>query len=193
MDQSKVALQQISGSLHAVHGILEDILGRISNDRIDRQSNFDGNDGLKSLVSEAHNLHGLAKEVEFKLSGYMEMQSKEKSNMESRVSSLAKENQDIHSILKIAITEKEAAENSLRVLKGDGEQGRSAILQIAEKGLQKVGFGFIMEVISGESVSDEMSTSSASAASSGRGSEQEVVSLVKTSYISHSSLVWKKS
>lgn len=99
--------------------------------------------------------------------------------MESRVSSLAKENQDIHSILKIAITEKEAAENSLRVLKGDGEQGRSAILQIAEKGLQKVGFGFIMEVISGESVSDEMSTYSASATASGRGSEQEVVSLVK--------------
>jgi hypothetical protein len=179
MDQSKVALPQISSSLHAVHGILEDILGKISNDKIDQHSNFDGNDGLKSLASEAHNLHDLAKEVEFKLSGYMEMQRKEKSNMESRVSSLAKENQDIHRILKIAITEKEAAENRLRVLKGDCEQGRSAILQIAEKGLQKVGFGFIMEAISGESVSDEMSTYSASATASGRGSEQEVVSLVK--------------
>jgi hypothetical protein len=56
MDQSKVALQQISGSLHTVHGILEDILGRISNDMMDQQSNFDGDDGLKSLASEAHNL-----------------------------------------------------------------------------------------------------------------------------------------
>jgi hypothetical protein len=56
MDQSKVTLQQISSSLHTVHGILEDILGRIFNDRIDQQSNFDGNDGLKSLASEAHNL-----------------------------------------------------------------------------------------------------------------------------------------
>ncbi|KAK3124134.1 hypothetical protein QOZ80_8AG0640980 [Eleusine coracana subsp. coracana] len=178
MDQPKVALQQTTGSLHAVHGILEDILGRISDERairIDQRFNFDTNEGLEFLAVEAHNVHELAKEVESKLSECMEMRRKEKSRMESRVSSLMKENQDIHTMLKIAITEKEAAENSLRVLKGDSEQGRSAILQLAEKGLQKVGFGFIMEVISGEQESDGMSTSSATATTS--GSEQEVVSL----------------
>ncbi|TVU04520.1 hypothetical protein EJB05_01664, partial [Eragrostis curvula] len=180
MDQPKVIVQQITSSLQAVHGILEDILGRISDDRavrIGEGSNLDANDGLKFLAFEAHNIHELAREVDFKLSGCMEMQRKEKSRMESRVSSLVKENQDTHRMLKIAIAEKEATENSLRVLKGDSEQGRSAILQIAEKGLQKVGFGFIMEVISGEPVSDEMSASPASATSSGRETEQEVVSL----------------
>ncbi|GJN04276.1 hypothetical protein PR202_ga21810 [Eleusine coracana subsp. coracana] len=180
MDQPKVALQQTTGSLHAVHGILEDILGRISDERairIDQRFNFDTNEGLEFLAVEAHNVHELAKEVESKLSECMEMRRKEKSRMESRVSSLMKENQDIHTMLKIAITEKEAAENSLRVLKGDSEQGRSAILQLAEKGLQKVGFGFIMEVISGEQESDGMSTSSATATTS--GSEQEVASIVE--------------
>ncbi|GJN15439.1 hypothetical protein PR202_gb02354 [Eleusine coracana subsp. coracana] len=189
MDQTKVALQQITGSLHAVHGILEDILRRISDDRavrIDQRYSIDTTEGLEFLAVEAHNVHELAKEVESKLSECMEIQRKEKNRVESRISSLEKENQDIHTMLKIAITEKEAVESSLRVLKDDSEQGRSAILQLAEKGLQKVGFGFIMEVISGEQETDGMSTSSATATTS--GSDQEVVSLVNTSYITHSSL-----
>ncbi|KAK3122426.1 hypothetical protein QOZ80_8BG0669420 [Eleusine coracana subsp. coracana] len=178
MDQTKVALQQITGSLHAVHGILEDILRRISDDRavrIDQRYSIDTTEGLEFLAVEAHNVHELAKEVESKLSECMEIQRKEKNRVESRISSLEKENQDIHTMLKIAITEKEAVESSLRVLKDDSEQGRSAILQLAEKGLQKVGFGFIMEVISGEQETDGMSTSSATATTS--GSDQEVVSL----------------
>lgn len=165
-------------------------MGRISDDRavgIGQQHNFDGNEGLKLLAVEAHNVHELAKEVESKLSGCMEMHRKEKSRMESRVSSLVKENQDINSMLKIAIAEKEAAGNSVSILKGDSEQGRSAILQLVEKGLQKVSFGFIMEAISGESESDGMNTSS-DTATSGRESQQEVVSLVNTSYITHSHL-----
>lgn len=97
--------------------------------------------------------------------------------MESMISSLMKENHDISTLLQVAITEKEAAESSLRELKSDGDQRKSAILQIAEKGLQKVGFGYIMEVISGEPEREDMSSSSSSAASNGRDSEQEVVSL----------------
>ena len=111
------------------------------------------------------------------------MQRKEEKRFGSMISSLKKENQDIRSMLKIAVTEKEAAENRLCVLKGDKDQGRSAILQIAEKGLHKVGFGFILDVITGESERDEnMSSNRASEISTtGRESDQGVDSLVNSS------------
>ncbi|XP_037419195.1 uncharacterized protein LOC119283964 [Triticum dicoccoides] len=133
-------------------------------------------DGLRFLELEAHNIPDLAKEVEIRISECREKKRKERCRMESMVSSLKKENQDIRSMSEVAISEKDAAENSLCVLKGDADQRRSSILQIAEKGLQKVGFGSIMEVISGES-EDDLSSSSASAASNGRESKQEVDSL----------------
>lgn len=183
-DNPKVALQKIIGSLHSTHEILENILDRAFDDKVDEmyeRLNLGPKDGLKFLALGAHNIHELAKEVEFKLSGCMEMQRKEKSRMESKISSLMKENEDISSMLKIAVTEKEAAENSLRILKDDRDQRKSAIQQIAERGLQKVGFGFIMEVIGGESESEEMSSSSANTTSNGRENEEEVVSLVITS------------
>ncbi|VAI70105.1 unnamed protein product [Triticum turgidum subsp. durum] len=179
--QTKFVVQKIVVSLHSAGEILENILGRASEEKaemISCRSNLDPKDGLEFLGLEAHNIHDLAKEVEIRLSECREKERKERCRMESMISSLKKENQDIRSMLEVAVTEKEAAENSLRVLKGDGDQ-RSSILQIAEKGLQKVGFGFIMEVISGESEGDEMSSSSASAASNGRESKQEVDSLAQ--------------
>ncbi|KAM3353828.1 hypothetical protein ACQJBY_024799 [Aegilops geniculata] len=178
--QTKFAVQKIAVSLHSAQDILENILDRASEEkavRISDRSRLNPKDGLGFLELEAHHIHDLAKEVEIRISECREKERKEKSRMESMISSLKKENQDIRSMLEVAVTEKEAAENSLRVLKGDGDQRRSSILQIAEKGLQKVGFGFIMEVISGESEGDEMSSSSASAASNGRESKQEVDSL----------------
>ncbi|KAM3335004.1 hypothetical protein ACQJBY_029428 [Aegilops geniculata] len=178
--QTKLAVRKIVVSLHSAQDILENILDRASEEkavRISDRSRLDPKDGLGFLELEAHHIHDLAKEVEIRISECRERERKEKSRMESMISSLKKENQDIRSMLEVAVTEKEAAENSLRVLKGDGDQRRSSILQIAEKGLQKVGFGFIMEVISGESEGDEMSSSSASAASNGRESKQEVDSL----------------
>ncbi|KAG8048331.1 hypothetical protein GUJ93_ZPchr0008g12564 [Zizania palustris] len=140
--QPKVTMHKlITSSLHSVHRILDDILDRIAfDDRVDRgyeSVNHDPRGGLKFIASEAHGTHELAKEVQCKFSSYMEMQTEEKSRMESMISSLLKENQDIRSILKIAVTEKEAAESSLCALKRDRDQGRSAVLQIAEKGLQR--------------------------------------------------------
>ncbi|KAG8043030.1 hypothetical protein GUJ93_ZPchr0100g33251 [Zizania palustris] len=180
--QPKVTMHKlITSSLHSVHRILDDILDRIAfDDRVDRgyeSVNHYPRGGLKFIASEAHGTHELAKEVQCKFSSYMEMQTEEKSRMESMISSLLKENQDIRSILKIAVTEKEAAESSLCALKRDRDQGRSAVLQIAEKGLQKVGFGFIMEAISGESEREDMSSTSTNKPSCGRENEQEVVSL----------------
>lgn len=159
-------------------------MDRGSEDKVDRISehlNLDPKDELKFLASEARKVHEIAKEVEFKLTGCKEKGRKEKCKMESMISSLMKENHDISTLLQVAVTEKEAAESSLRELKSDGDQRKSAILQIAEKGLQKVGFGYIMEVISGEPEREDMSSSSSSAASNGRDSEQEVVSLVNSS------------
>ncbi|XP_015695805.1 uncharacterized protein At3g49055 [Oryza brachyantha] len=177
----KVTMHKITSSLHSVHRILDSILDRASDDKLDRlyeSLNSDPRGGQKILASEAHDIHELAKEVQFKFSGYMEMQRKEKNRFESTISTLMKENQDIRSMLKIAVTEKEAAENNLCVLKEDRDQGRSAILQIAEKGLQKVGFGFIMEVISGETEREDMSSSATNTSSTGTESKQEeVVSL----------------
>ncbi|KAL6646379.1 hypothetical protein ACP70R_017987 [Stipagrostis hirtigluma subsp. patula] len=143
-------------SADTIHGILKTILERVLDDRIDEHLYLDPNDGLEYLALKAHNIHELAKEVEYKLSWLMVTQRKEKSGIESK---------------------KEAAENSIRILKGNREQRKGGILQIAEKGLQKVGFGFIMEVISGEPVSEELSTSSATATSNGRGNEKEDISL----------------
>lgn len=184
MDQPKVALQQISGLLHSVHGILENILDRVSDGKADRicESLYsDPNDGLKLLALEAKNIHQLAMEAESNLSVRMEMLRKDTIRMESKVSSLMKENQEIHNMLKVAITEKEAAENSIRTMKGDKEWGRSAILQIAEKGLHKVGFGFIMEVVSGEPASkEEPSTTCSAVTSNGAENEHEHISLVNS-------------
>uniref|UniRef100_A0A0E0LXZ2 Uncharacterized protein n=1 Tax=Oryza punctata TaxID=4537 RepID=A0A0E0LXZ2_ORYPU len=180
--QPKVTMHKITTSLHLVHSILDNILDRAYDDKLDRlyeSVNNDPRGGLKILASEAHHIHELAKEVQIKFSGYMEMQRKEEKRFESIISSLMKENQDVRSMLKIAVAEKEAAENKLCVLKGDKDQGRSAILQIAEKGLHKVGFGFIMDVIAGESEREEnMSSNSATETSTtGRESGQGVDSL----------------
>uniref|UniRef100_A0A0E0IFT5 Uncharacterized protein n=1 Tax=Oryza nivara TaxID=4536 RepID=A0A0E0IFT5_ORYNI len=181
--QPKVAMHKITTSLHLVHRILDSILDRAYDDKLDRLyesvNNDDQRGGLKILASQAHHIHELAKEVQINFSGYMEMQRKEEKRFGSMISSLKKENQDIRSMLKIAVTEKEAAENRLCVLKGDKDQGRSAILQIAEKGLHKVGFGFIMDVITGESEREEnMSSNSATEISTtGRESDQGVDSL----------------
>ncbi|XP_002444586.2 uncharacterized protein At3g49055 [Sorghum bicolor] len=180
MDEPKVALQQIISSLHSVHGILENIFDRVSDgkaNRICERFYLDPNDGLKFLALEAKNIHQLATEIESNLSGRLEMQRKHTSRMESKVSSLLKENQEIRNMLKVAITEKEAVENSIHTLKGDKEQGRSSILQIAEKGLHKVGFGFIMEVISAEPASQEPSTSGSTVASNRTENEHEHISL----------------
>uniref|UniRef100_A0A0D9XAW4 Uncharacterized protein n=1 Tax=Leersia perrieri TaxID=77586 RepID=A0A0D9XAW4_9ORYZ len=176
----KVTIHKITTSLHSVHRILDSILDKAFDDKLDKlyeSINNDPRGGLKILASEAHDIHELAKEVQFKFSGYMEMQRKENRRSESMISILMKENQDIRSMLKIAVAEKEAAENSHCVLKGDKDQGRSAILQIAGKGLQKVGFGFIMEVISGESEREGMSSNSATKTSSTVRESEEVVCL----------------
>ncbi|KAK4796071.1 hypothetical protein SAY86_028397 [Trapa natans] len=117
-----------------------------------------------------------------KVSEYKEMKGKEKRQLENSVVSLTEENRDISSLLRVALMEKEAVEKSLNKLKGNTEQKRVALLQFAERGLQRVGFGFMMG--SGGSIEQPMvesyGASSTGSKSDGSECEEEVVSLAST-------------
>ena len=77
-------------------------------------------------------------------------------------------------------------EKSLNKLKGNSEQKRVALLQFAERGLQRVGFGFMMGSGSNEQSMESSgagshtinASSTASTRSDSSECEEEVVSLV---------------
>lgn len=121
--------------------------------------------------------------MERKVSEYQEMRKKEKRELENSVVSLTEENRDINSLLRIALVEKDAVEKSLNRLKGNNEQKRVAILQIAERGLQRVGFGFMMGNAPNEvSVENLGSNAAAGNKSDSSECEEEVVSLVMLAF-----------
>ncbi|KAJ7969928.1 putative ATP binding protein [Quillaja saponaria] len=99
---------------------------------------------LRALSEEIAMISRLASEVESKVNKYKESSKKEKKELENSLVSLTEENRDINCLLRIALVEKEAVEKNLNKLKGNNEQKRVPILQIAERGLQRVGFGFMM-------------------------------------------------
>lgn len=119
-----------------------------------------------------------ASAVESKFCEYQEIRKKEKRELESSVVSLTEENRDINTLLRIALVEKDGMEKTLNRLKGNNEQRRVAILQIAERGLQKVGFGFMMGAGGTNEPSMDNSGASAGSKSDGSECEEEVVSLV---------------
>ncbi|KAL4347271.1 hypothetical protein GQ457_17G024940 [Hibiscus cannabinus] len=127
---------------------------------------------VSKLVSEAN-----SKAIEFR-----EARKKEKRELESSVVSLTEENRDINSLLRIALVEKEAVEKTLN------KQKRVALLHIAERGLQRVGFGFMMGGGSNEQAlerSSSMASTTTTTTISGNKSdnsecEEEVVSLAST-------------
>ncbi|GAB4826347.1 hypothetical protein Ancab_009213 [Ancistrocladus abbreviatus] len=121
----------------------------------------------------------IAKRVEEQLNDYQVKMKKEKRELENSVVSLTEENRDINSLLRIALVEKEAVEKSLNKLKGSNEQKRVALLQIAERGLQRVGFGFMMGAAPTEQPAENTS-SNASNVSDSSECEEEVVSLAST-------------
>ncbi|XP_019056264.1 PREDICTED: uncharacterized protein At3g49055-like isoform X2 [Tarenaya hassleriana] len=76
----------------------------------------------------------LAEEVESKIKSYVEFSENEKRETKRRVEALTEENIEISGLLRVAFSEKK--------LKGMNEPKRLALLQIAERGLQRVGLGF---------------------------------------------------
>lgn len=124
----------------------------------------------------------LASKAEAKVREFKEAKKKEKKELENSVVSLTEENRDINTLLRIALVEKEAVEKSLNKLKGNGEQQRRVpLLQFAERGLQRVGFGFMKGSGSNEQLPEAFGANVASTASNKSDSsecEEEAVSLV---------------
>lgn len=81
----------------------------------------------------------LVKEVETKLKTFMESMEKKKLALSRSVEFLEEENRDISILLRAALSEKQTAEKQLKEM---NEQKGSALLQIAGRGLQRIGFGF---------------------------------------------------
>ncbi|XP_048326595.2 uncharacterized protein At3g49055-like [Ziziphus jujuba] len=122
------------------------------------------NGELKAVSEELMAVTKLAEVVELKVNEYKESRKKEKRELENSVVSLTEENRNIDSLLRTALGEMEAVEKSLSRLKGNSEQNRVAILQIAESSGSKV----------------DTSMASAGTKLDGSESEEEVVSLAST-------------
>lgn len=124
----------------------------------------------------------LASKAEARVSEFKEGKNMEKKELEKSVVSLTEENRDINTLLRVALVEKEAVEKSLNKLKGNCEQRRVPLLQFAERGLQRVGFGFMMGSTGSNGQSPDSSgadvASTASNKSDNSECEEEVVSLV---------------
>ncbi|KAF3775809.1 Uncharacterized protein EJ110_NYTH49595 [Nymphaea thermarum] len=186
-DGRKYVLAELSISIRracdVVHGILKKL--PVESPGVIQESG-DGNNGdlnldteTRDLVGSIKYLNGVVTAAETAFMGYEEKNRKEKKELENSVVSLTEEARDIGVLLKVALAEKEAAERSLNKLKGGGgEQKRVAILQIAERGLQRVGFGFMMG--SGASEPDSNGVVSSGTKVEGNESEEEVVSLAST-------------
>ncbi|CAL9210711.1 unnamed protein product [Musa hybrid cultivar] len=172
----------ILDSMRSVRGCLSRIGGRISDENLEEDDGEKSNleDASEVVSKESRLICQLGVAVESKFTEHDKMRRKEKKELENSIVSLTEENRDISSLLRVALVEKEAVEKSLSKLKGSGEQKRGAILQIAERGLQRVGFGFIKGVIGGESQPDQPNSSSVSATSDGSECEEEVISLAST-------------
>ncbi|XP_059447965.1 uncharacterized protein At3g49055 [Corylus avellana] len=157
VEVSRERIQKLESEIKERNGLLLDLL-RVSKESLKRiiesadedeeekaewTSVGEEEEGDEEEIAETRRV---AREAEEKVREYKEKRRKEKRELEKSVVSLTEENRDINSLLRAALVEKEAVEKSLSKLKGNNsnEQKRVALLQIAERGLQRVGFGFMM-------------------------------------------------
>ncbi|KAE8077728.1 hypothetical protein FH972_016260 [Carpinus fangiana] len=159
VEVSRERIQKLESEIKERNGLLLDLL-RVSKEslkRIIESADEDEEEKAEwTSVGEEEEEEGdeeeiaetrrMAREAEEKVRECKEKRRKEKRELEKSVVSLTEENRDINSLLRAALVEKEAVEKSLSKLKGNNsnEQKRVALLQIAERGLQRVGFGFMM-------------------------------------------------
>ncbi|KAK1283961.1 Uncharacterized protein QJS10_CPB21g00427 [Acorus calamus] len=126
-------------------------------------------------VEEVGGVCELGMVVESRFVELEETRRREKKELENSVVSLTEENRDLNSLLRAALSEKAVVERRLRG-GGGGDQSRTAaILQIAERGLQRVGFGFMVGTAAvGETVDGD------GLGSDGGEPEEEVVTVAST-------------
>ncbi|KAG4172179.1 hypothetical protein ERO13_A12G256200v2 [Gossypium hirsutum] len=187
--ETKVRNELFEKSLDSICSVKESLVEiiEILNDEKEVTENVDGESEKMELEDEElwnferklSTVLKLAREANSKAYEFKEARKKEKRELESSVVSLTEENRDINSLLRIALVEKEAVEKNLNKLKGNTEQKRVALLHIAERGLQRVGFGFMMGSGSNEQATESSGASTTSIGSKSDGSEceEEVVSL----------------
>ncbi|EOY23232.1 ATP binding protein, putative [Theobroma cacao] len=193
--EMKVRNEVFAKNLDSIRSVKDNLvkLIEILNDEKEVIENFDSESEKLELEEEEMTIFSreitmvlkLASEANSKVNEYTEARKKEKRELENSVVSLTEENRDINSLLRVALVEKEAVEKSLNKLKGNNEQKRVALLQIAERGLQRVGFGFMMGSGSNEQALESSGASTTTASTTGSKSdssecEEEVVSLAST-------------
>ncbi|KAI8564840.1 hypothetical protein RHMOL_Rhmol03G0213600 [Rhododendron molle] len=184
-------LSERLGTVKSAKECLVRVIESLSEDNVERFVDEEGEgegeteleEEIRDFLWEVKAVSRLAINVEVKACAFIETRKKEKRELESSVVSLTEENRDINSLLRIALVEKEAVEKSLNKLKGNSnnsDQKRVAILQIAERGLQKVGFGFMMGAGTNEQPVSDTSSVNSGNKSDGSECEEEVVSLAST-------------
>ncbi|KAL1069776.1 hypothetical protein V6Z11_D12G288000 [Gossypium hirsutum] len=184
--ETKVRNELFEKSLDSICSVKESLVEiiEILNDEKEVTENVDGksekmeleDEELWNFAREVGTVLKLAREANSKAYEFKEARKKEKRELEGSV------NRDINSLLRIALVEKEAVEKNLNKLKGNTEQKRVALLHIAERGLQRVGFGFMMGSGSNEQATESSGAFTTSIGSKSNGSEceEEVVSLAST-------------
>ncbi|XP_058205949.1 uncharacterized protein At3g49055 isoform X2 [Rhododendron vialii] len=169
--------------VRVIESLSEDNVERFVDEEGEGEGETELEEDIRDNLREVNAVSRLVIIVEVKASAFVETRKKEKRELESSVVSLTEENRDINSLLRIALVEKEAVEKSLNKLKGNSynsDQKRVAILQIAERGLQKVGFGFMMGAGTNEQPVSDTSSVNSGNKSDGSECEEEVVSLAST-------------
>ncbi|XP_059667101.1 uncharacterized protein At3g49055 [Cornus florida] len=165
--------------IRVIDSMDEDEVGVTIDEGEEMREESEVDEELRAFLVESKAVSKFASLVELKLIANQEMRKKEKRELENSVVSLTEENRDINSLLRIALVEKDAVEKSLNRLKGNSEQKKGAILQIAERGLQRVGFGFMMGAGTNETSLDNMGANTVGKSDGSEG-EEEGVSLAST-------------
>ncbi|KAJ3693041.1 hypothetical protein LUZ60_012136 [Juncus effusus] len=165
-----VVMYCVLDSIRSVRTMLVQIGSRLSETEFhqpdERESNSE--DIFIKLVLETGSICEIGNSIHSKFSNYEGFRKKEKRELENSVLSLTEENRDLSRLLKAAVAEKEQMARKSK---------RGGIMQIAEKGLQRVGFGFVMGVLSGDSVE---SSSASTDSDVSREEEEEIISLSET-------------
>ncbi|XP_062110282.1 uncharacterized protein At3g49055-like [Humulus lupulus] len=182
-EQSNEILSKCLESLSSANVSLERIIKNVAVEKTDDDDDdgkfikgIEKSDSMRlelELTEELLVVTRLASEAEEKVNEYKELRKKEKRELENSVVSLTEENRDTNSLLRAALLEKEAVEKRLKV---NSEQKRVTLLQIAERGLQRVGFGFMM----GSGNTEQSLESFSGTKSDSSECEEEVVSLAST-------------
>ncbi|KAF7149007.1 hypothetical protein RHSIM_Rhsim03G0188000 [Rhododendron simsii] len=167
------ALRRDYHNLQAEHASTEERLSLLEqqNDEVLKhneeleKSLEDASEERESILEELRGVRTLSREREEELERRVDEEFKEKEGIRSELETLWMKKKSL---------------NKLKGNSNNSDQKRVAILQIAERGLQKVGFGFMMGAGTNEQPVSDASSVNSGNKSDGSECEEEVVSLAST-------------